>query len=150
MAGINKVILIGNVGRDPEIRTLESGTKVATFSLATSESYKDNNNEWKEQTEWHNIVLWRNLAERAESSLKKGMQVYLEGKLRTRQWTDQNQQTRYTTEVVGDKIQILTRRDDKNSNVAPPPTEQHLPNQTAANHSADPVISPSSGDDLPF
>lgn len=150
MAGINKVILIGNLGRDPEIRTLESGTKVATFSLATTESYKDNNNQWQDQTEWHNIVLWRHNAEKAENGLKKGMQVYIEGKLRTRQWVDQNQNTRYTTEIIGEKVMILTRRegDGTRSNNAPFPNEQDI--LPTAHQVPDPALPPKIEDDLPF
>ncbi len=87
---VNRVILIGNLGADPEVKSLESGVSIARLRLATSESYKDKNtNEWKENTEWHTITLWRNLAERAESTLRKGMQIYVEGKLSTRKWTDQ-------------------------------------------------------------
>ena len=86
---VNKVILIGNLGKDPEIRKLESGATVARFSLATNENYKDKSGEWQTQTEWHDVVLWRNLAERAENSLKKGFMIYLEGKLTTRSWEDQ-------------------------------------------------------------
>ena len=89
MSGVNKVILVGNMGRDPEVRHLESGVAVATFSLATSETYKDRNSgERKTVTEWHNVVLWRGLAEVAEKYLHKGDQVYIEGKLRTRQWEE--------------------------------------------------------------
>jgi single-strand DNA-binding protein len=90
MAGsVNKVILIGNLGKDPEVRALENGAKLARFSIATSESYTDKNtNEKKEITEWHNIVVWRGLADVAENYLKKGMKVYVEGKLRTRSWQD--------------------------------------------------------------
>jgi len=89
MAGVNKVILVGNLGKDPEIRHLENGTAVANFTIATSESYKDKGGNRVDQTEWHNIVVWRKLAEIAESYLKKGSQIYLEGKLRTRSWEDQ-------------------------------------------------------------
>lgn len=151
MAGINKVILIGNLGRDPEIRTLESGIKVATFSLATTESYRDNNNQWQDQTEWHNIVLWRHNAEKAENGLKKGMQVFIEGKLRTRQWTDQNQNTRYTTEIIGEKMMILTRRegDGGRTNSAPFPSEQDIVTGSTQ-VMPDPVLPPKIEDDLPF
>ena len=107
MAGVNKVILVGNLGKDPEVRHLESGTVVASFSLATSETYKDKSGQKVTQTEWHNIVLWRGLAEIAEKFLKKGSQVYIEGKLRTRSWQDQNSNTRYTTEVIGDSMTML-------------------------------------------
>ena len=108
MAGVNKVILVGNLGKDPEVRYLEGGTAVANFTLATSESYKDRNSgERVTQTEWHNIVLWRGLAEVAEKWLKKGSQIYVEGKLKTRQWQDKEGNTRYTTEIVGDNMTML-------------------------------------------
>ncbi|MDA0714818.1 MAG: single-stranded DNA-binding protein, partial [Bacteroidetes bacterium] len=101
MAGINKVILVGNLGKDPEVRHLEGGSAVANFTLATSENYTDKNGQRVTQTEWHNVVLWRRQAEIAEKYLSKGRQVYIEGKLRTRSWTDRDGNTRYTTEVVG-------------------------------------------------
>ena len=110
MAGVNKVILVGNLGRDPEVRHLESGVPVASFSVATTESYKDRNTgERKDVTEWHNVVLWRGLAEVAEKYLKKGDQVYIEGKLRTRQWEKEGV-TRYTTEVIGENMTMLGSR----------------------------------------
>ncbi len=108
---VNKVILIGNLGKDPEIRRLESGAAVARFSLATNENYKDKSGEWQTQTEWHDVVLWRNLAERAESSLKKGYMIYLEGKLTTRSWEDQEGNKRRTTEVVGSYFRNLTKKE---------------------------------------
>lgn len=121
MAGINKVILVGNLGKDPEVRYLEGGTAVANFPIATSETYKDRTSgERKTNTEWHNIVLWRGLAEIAEKYLKKGSQIYLEGKLRTRQWQDKDGNNRYTTEIVGDNLQMLGRKDESTSpSVAP-------------------------------
>ena len=110
MAGVNKVILVGNLGKDPEVRHLESGAVVSSFPIATSETYKDRTTgERREQTEWHNIVLWRGLAEIAEKFLKKGDQVYIEGKLRTRSW-EKDGITRYTTEVVGDNMTMLGSR----------------------------------------
>ena len=109
---INKVTLIGNLGRDPELRRLESGAAVANFSIATSENYQDRNGQWQTQTEWHDIVLWRNLAERAETQLRKGMLIYLEGKLSTRKWEDKDGNPRKTTEVVGNYVRILNRRED--------------------------------------
>lgn len=109
---VNKVILIGNLGKDPEIRYISDNVPVANFSIATSESYKDKNGEWQENTEWHNIVAWRNLAERAEKYLKKGKQVYVEGKIRTRAWDDKDGNKRYTTEIVADTLQILGRREE--------------------------------------
>ena len=115
---VNRVILVGNLGQDPEIKHLESGVAVAKFSLATNESYKDKNGEWQEQTEWHNIVAWRYLAERAEKSLRKGMTVYLEGKLTHRKYQDQDGKDRYFTEVVADTIRNLSRREGDGSSVS--------------------------------
>jgi len=112
---INKVTLVGNLGGDPELRRLESGAAVAKFSIATTENYKDRNGEWQSQTEWHDIVLWRNLAEKAESQLKKGMLIYLEGKLSTGKWEDKDGNSRKTTEVVGSYLRILNRREDEAS-----------------------------------
>lgn len=149
MAGINKVILVGNLGKDPEVRYLEGGTAVANFSIATSESFKDRNSgERKTNTEWHNVVLWRGLAEIAEKYLKKGMQVYVEGKLRTRQWQDKDGNNRYTTEIVGDNLQMLGRKDENNSyneNTSNTPNNQTTTASTPPiENSADEV------DDLPF
>lgn len=112
--GINKVILAGNLGKDPEVRHLEGGAVVANFPLATTESYKDKNGNKVEQTEWHNIVLWRAQAEYAEKYLKKGNTILVEGKLKTRTWEDKDKNKRYTTEVYGDSITILigNRRED--------------------------------------
>lgn len=116
MAGINKVILVGNLGKDPEVRYLENGTAVCSFPLATSETYTDRNSgEKKTQTEWHNVVLWRKLAEIVEKYLKKGSQIYIEGKLRTRSWEDQSGQKKYTTEVIGDIMQLLGRANEQNT-----------------------------------
>ena len=110
MAGVNKVILVGNLGKDPEVRHLESGAVVANFPLATSDSYKDRKTgERITQTEWHNIVIWRGLAEVAEKYLKKGSSVYVEGSLRTRSWDDQNGQKKYKTEILAQSIQFLDK-----------------------------------------
>lgn len=107
MSGVNKVILVGRLGKDPEVRHLENGATVANFSMATSETYKDRQTgERREQTEWHNVVLWRGLAEVAEKYVKKGDMIYVEGKLRTRSW-EKDGVTRYTTEVVGDNMTML-------------------------------------------
>lgn len=111
MPGVNKVILIGNLGKDPELKYLEGNIARVNFSLATSESFKDKNGNRIDQTEWHNIVMWRTLAETAEKLLKKGMQVYIEGKLQTRQWNDKDGNKRSTTEIVADQFVILQRRD---------------------------------------
>ncbi|RZK20225.1 MAG: single-stranded DNA-binding protein [Hymenobacter sp.] len=115
MAGINKVILVGNLGKDPEVRHLEGGNSVANFTLATNDYYKDKQGNRVERTEWHNISAWRGLAELAEKYLKKGSQVYVEGKLRTRQYQDKDQQTRYITEIVADEISLLGGRPGGNT-----------------------------------
>lgn len=115
---LNKVMLIGNVGRDPEIRYLEGGaaqggnSKVATFTLATTEKFKDRSGDVRENTEWHNIVAWRQSADIAEKFIRKGTQIFVEGRLRTRSWTDQNGAKKFTTEVVVDNLQLLGRRPD--------------------------------------
>lgn len=119
MAGINKVILVGNLGKDPEVRRLENGTAVANFTIATSENYKDKNTgERKTITDWHNVVVWRGLADVAEKYLKKGSQVYLEGRLKTRSWDDQDGNKRYTTEVLGDNFQMLGRANEAETSSA--------------------------------
>ena len=107
MAGVNKVILVGNLGKDPEVRYLDNGVAVANFSLATTENYKNKEGKRVSQTEWHNIVLWRGLAEVAEKWLKKGSSVYVEGKIRTRKWEDKDGNTRYSTEILGDNMTML-------------------------------------------
>ena len=109
MSGVNKVILIENLGKDPEVRYLDNGVAVANLSLATSENYKNKQGERVTQTEWHDVVLWRGLAEVAEKYLKKGSSVYVEGKLRTNKWVDKDENTRYKTEVLADKLTMLGR-----------------------------------------
>ena len=133
MAGVNKVILVGNLGKDPEIRHLEGGAAVANFTLATTEIYKDKTGNRTEQTEWHNVVVWRGLAEIAEKYLKKGMTIYLEGKLRTRSWDDKEGHKRNTTEIVGDTFTILSKKENNPSG-----------NDDSSNSSL------KTGDDLPF
>jgi single-strand DNA-binding protein len=135
MAGVNKVILVGNLGKDPEVRHLEGGAAVANFTLATSESYKDKSGARQEQTEWHNIVVWRGLAEVAEKYLKKGMTIYLEGKLRTRSWDDKEGHKRYTTEIVGDTFTILSKKENSSSTLG---------------NDAENLNIPKPADDLPF
>jgi single-strand DNA-binding protein len=109
---INKVILVGNVGRDPEIRYLESGVAKCTFTLATSETYKNKTGEKVTNTEWHNIVIWRELAKAAETYVKKGMQLYIEGKITTRNYTDKDGNPKRYTEIVADTFQMLGKRSD--------------------------------------
>ena len=116
---LNKVMLIGNVGNDPEIRYLDSNpqgpqgnAKVASFRLATTERYRDRNGETRENTEWHNIVAWRSSADYVEKFVHKGSQLFIEGKIRTRQWTDQTGNKRFTTEIQADNMQLLGKRPD--------------------------------------
>jgi len=148
MAGVNKVILVGNLGKDPEVRHLESGVMVANFPLATTESYKDRNTgERRQVTEWHNVVLWRGLAEVTERFLKKGNQVYVEGKLRTRSWTDQEGNTRYTTEVIADNMTMLGGR-PADANAAP--TASTAASEEKATVSPNVTTVSDDSDDLPF
>ncbi len=138
MAGVNKVILIGNLGKDPEVRYLDSGVAVANFSLATTESYKNKEGERVSQTEWHNIVLWRGLAEVAEKWLKKGSSVYIEGKIRSRKWEDKEGNTRYTTEILADNMTMLGKKDDSSAEkTETTPEQESIPQEEK-------------GDDLPF
>ncbi len=112
---LNKVMLIGNVGRDPEARYLDGNSgnaKVATFTLATTERYRDRNGETRENTEWHNIVAWRGNADVVERYVKKGTQLYIEGRIRTRSWDDQTGNKRYTTEIIVDNLQLLGKKSD--------------------------------------
>ena len=115
MRGVNKVILVGTLGRDPETKTFPNGGSLTQFSIATSESWTDKNTgERKEHTEWHRIVASNRLGEIAQQYLKKGSKVYIEGKLKTRQWTDQNGQERYTTEISANELQMLGSKGDSN------------------------------------
>ncbi len=112
MSNINKVILIGRLGKDPEVRYLENGSAVAKMGLATTESYKDKQGEWQDLTEWHDVIMWRFLAERAEKSLKKGALVYIEGKLKSRKWQKEGEESaRKITEVVADTFRLLSKRE---------------------------------------
>ena len=140
MAGVNKVILIGNLGKDPEVRYLDSGVAVANFSLATTESYKNKEGERVSQTEWHNVVLWRGLAEVAEKWLKKGSSVYIEGKIRNRKWEDKEGNARYNTEILADNMTMLGKKDTGSSETSESTTtttEESIPQEEK-------------GDDLPF
>lgn len=145
MAGVNKVILIGNLGADPEVKTLESGTKVATIRLATTERYKDRDGNTQEKTEWHNVVLWRGLAEITEKYLKKGRQVFIEGSLQTRKWTDQSGADRYTTEIVAREMTMLGGPGGSGGDSAPS-------NGSSSNQVSEPPQQPTGeiDDDLPF
>lgn len=143
MAGINKVILVGNLGRDPEVKTLETGAKYARFSLATTESYKDKSGERKDRTEWHNIICWRGLAEIAEKYLTKGNSIYLEGKIRTTSWED-NGQKRTSVEIVADTFTMLGSKNNGAS------TSEAIGPKAPVAEPAPISAEPDSGDDLPF
>lgn len=112
MASVNKVIVLGNLGKDPEVRHLPNGDAVCNFSLATTESWKDKDGNKQDKTEWHNVVIFRKLAEIAGKYLKKGRPVYIEGRLQTRKWQDKEGKDRYTTEIVADQMQMLGSRDE--------------------------------------
>ncbi|NUO03387.1 MAG: single-stranded DNA-binding protein [Saprospiraceae bacterium] len=145
---VNKVILIGNLGRDPEVRRLENGAVVAKFTIATNESYKDKNGDWQDQTEWHNVVVWRNLAERAEAQLKKGMPVYIEGKLTHRSWKDQDGNDRYITEVVANYFRSLAKKES--SGYFPSQADEPGSSYNDAPPPMSPMPDGGSDNDLPF
>lgn len=158
---VNRVILIGNLGRDPEIRRLENGAVVAKFPIATNENYRDKSGEWQQQTEWHDIVAWRMLAERAESSLKKGSMVYVEGKLTHRTWQDQDGNNRRTTEVVASYFRLIPTASGGGSRSMnempgaedePRNTPKSVANEPAdsTNNGGSGVITEEADDDLPF
>lgn len=155
---VNRVILIGNLGKDPEVRRLENGAVVAKFSVATNESYKDKSGEWQTLTEWHDIVAWRSLAERAESQLKKGTPVYVEGKLTHRSWEDQDGNKRRTTEVVANYFRSLASRRDGESGSSTyfPSADDEYPgsggysSSSVETSASEPAITDVADDDLPF
>ena len=143
---VNKVILIGNLVKDPEIRRLENDAVVASFSIATSESFTDKNSgEKKEITDWHDIVLWRGLAEIAEKYIRKGTKIYVEGKLKKRSWQDKEGNTKYNTEVIGEELTILSRVETSDK-TATPYNSSGTPNLPTDM----PGLSSSSDDDSPF
>lgn len=160
MASINKAILIGNLGRDPEIRYTQSGDSVATLSIATSETWKDKaNGEKKESTEWHRVVLFNRLAEIAGEYLKKGSQIYVEGHIRTRKWTDKDNIERYSTEIVGRELKMLTGNRDNGqkplqkstgSAAVSTPTSEYLPPEPPIEGSTPPTRADDFHDDVPF
>lgn len=152
-------MLIGNLGQDPEVRRLENGVAVARLNIATTEKYKDRNGETQSQTEWHTVVVWRQLAELAEQYLKKGRQVYIEGKLTHRKWQDKDGNNRYTTEVVANNFRMLGSRDSGGSGYssnfpsaqdAPPVPQKKATPAAPAPAAATPAAEDSKEDDLPF
>lgn len=149
---INRITLVGRLGADPEVRTLSTGTMVAKFSLATSESYRDRAGEWQEDTQWHDVVVWRHLAEKAQNYARKGSLIYLEGKLTHRKWEDKEGNPRKTTEVVGAMFRLLDGRRDDSSGDNVEPIPQSAP-QTSAKPEGTPAPAPvsmTSEEDLPF
>ena len=142
---VNKVILVGNVGADPEVRYIESNTPVCNLRIATSESYKNRNGEKVTTTEWHTVVLWRGLAEIAEKYVKKGMQLYIEGKIRTRSWDDKDGNKRYATEIVADILQLLGKREGTES-----PRQDEGPLVEKQNEKTAIPDAENEPDDLPF
>lgn len=147
MSSLNKAMIIGRLGQDPDVRYTQSNTAVANLSIATSERYKDNMGEWKENTEWHRVVAWGRLAEICQEYLKKGSQVYVEGPIQTRKWEDKDGQTRYTTEI---KALTLTMLDSKGSNgggnmPSQPDNSQPVSSSVDLNEDFDDI-----DDDLPF
>ena len=146
--GVNKVILIGNLGQDPELRYTGSGTAVCNIRLATNESYKDSNGEMVDKTEWHSVVAWARLAEICNEHLKKGSQVYFEGSLQTRSWDDRDGNTRYTTEIKAREMVMLSARDDGGSGGGPSNGYTEEKKKESANVEDDPSFEPD--DDLPF
>ena len=153
MPSVNKVILLGNLGRDPEVRFMPNGEAVCNFSIATTDSWKDKAGEKQERTEWHNIVMYRKLAEIAGEYLKKGRQVYIEGRLQTRKWQTKEGQDRYSTEIIADNMQMLGGKDsspasnnnDQEFNQTTPRAEKSESPPTPAASSFDEFE-----DDIPF
>lgn len=153
---INKVTLIGHLGADPEIRTLENGTAVGRFSLATNENYKDREGNWQTLTDWHNIVVWRELADRAKTQLKKGSTVYVEGKISYRKYTDKDGVEKNLTDIVANTFRLLDKREGTGSFDSRFPNTEPLArtsgsdaaNMPPSSHDTPPP--PAEGDDLPF
>lgn len=157
MASVNKVILVGNLGRDPEVRYMPSGDAMANLNLATTDTWKDKGGEKQEKTEWHRVVMFGKTAEIAGEYLKKGSQVYVEGRLQTRKWTDKEGQERYTTEIVADRMQMLGSRSGGSDRMAPPDDEAAARSAAPAKKTAAPAAAKGKGgnfddleDDIPF
>lgn len=161
MSTVNRVILLGHLARDPEVRTMPNGTMVANFTMATNESYKDRNGVKQEKTEWHKIVLYGRSAEIAEQYLRKGSLTYVEGKLQTRKWTDRDGQDHYTTEIIGDRMQMIGGKNGGNGSASedrPASASRSARNTSRAAHQEDMgdmpqesgVYDPFNDDDIPF
>jgi len=148
MASLNKVMLIGNLGKDPEVRYTAGGTAVASFSIATTEKFKGKSGEWEEKTEWHNITLWARLAEIAGEYLSKGKTVYIEGRLQTRKWQDKEGKDRYTTEIVGEKMQMLSSKGEGGGGGQRPAARPAQQDHSQGSSYEEPVFNPD--DEIPF
>jgi single-strand DNA-binding protein len=150
MSSLNKVMLIGRLGKDPEVRTFEGGATKASFSIATSETYKDKSGQRVENTQWHNVVCWRGLAEIADKYLKKGMNVYVEGKITSRSYDDKDGNKRYITEVVADNFVMLDKKSDGNSGGGGNYEHQSAPVASSESKQESAPAGDSFADDLPF
>jgi single-strand DNA-binding protein len=138
MGSLNKALLIGRLGKDPEVRYTENNTAVATINIATSERYRDGNGDWQEKTEWHRVVCWSRLAEVAQQYLKQGSQVYIEGSIHTRQWQDKDGQTRYTTEIKAGVLQMLDSKPKNEGDAQSPARDSYSAPQKNSSFSAKP------------
>lgn len=148
---INKVILIGHAGNDPEVRTLETGAVVARVSLATNESYKDKEGNWQTQTEWHNLILWRDLAERARDNVKKGSTLYVEGKISSRKYTDRDGVEKSITDIVVNSFRVLDKKERGEDNRIPASEPRNMSDAGKAYQEAETAAhGKPNGDDLPF
>lgn len=151
MAGVNKVILVGNVGNDPDMRLMNNGESVANISVATSESWKDKNGQKQERTEWHKVVAFRKLADIVGQYVKKGSKVYIEGKLQTRKWQDRDGRDRYTTEIIADQMQMLDGRHASGDGATSSGGGQRAQQSQQINNVNEPAAPvPDFDDDIPF
>ena len=151
MSGVNKVFLLGHLGRDPEMRYTPDGTAIATLNVATSETFKDRDGNKQERTEWHRVVFWSRAAEIAGEYLRKGSMAYVEGRLQTRKWTDKEGQERYTTEIVGDRLQLIGGRRDTDAPVEESRGQGQVPSTAMGGDGQLPPASEEDfGDNIPF
>ena len=150
MRGVNRVVLIGNLGKEPDLQYLEGNIAVAKFPLATTETYKDKNGMLVSQTEWHTVVLWRGLAELAQKYLHKGSLVFIEGRIRTRNWEDKDKNRRFSTEIIGDNLVMLDKRKEHTDQPAMETTTPESSSFPDLNFDSNPVPGNVTKDDLPF
>ncbi len=150
MRGVNRVVLIGNLGKEPDLQHLEGNIAVAKFPLATTETYKDKNGNLVSQTEWHTVVLWRGLAELAQKYLHKGSLVFIEGRIRTRNWEDKDKNKRFSTEILGDNLVMLDKRKEQSDGHGPDLPASDATNFTDMNFDNGTSTATATKDDLPF